>query len=294
MKSKILVTGADGQLGMCIKETATRYGNYEFLFTDVAQLDITDRGAVRAYLEAEKPAWVINAAAYTDVDIAEKNPERAFLLNATAAGLLAEEGFGVGASIVHISTDYVFAGDRHTFLTEESTVTPLSVYGKSKLEGERLVAAANPRHFIIRTSWMYSKYGRNFVKTMRELGATGKEVRVVADQWGSPTSGLDLAGAIMTVVASADGNPGKEQPYGLYHYANEGSTCWADFAQVVMDFSGLDCSVTGITTGEYPSDVPRPAFSVLDKSKFGKTFKTNIPEWEDSLEKVIESLEAAE
>ena len=290
MKSKILVTGADGQLGRSLRDIAAEYPAWEFLFTDLLQLDITNETSVREYMEQHKPAWVVNAAAYTNVELVEKNPEPGHLLNATAPGILARESDQVGASIVHISTDYVFDGYGHKFLTEESPTNPLSVYGRTKLEGEKLVEAGNPRHFIIRTSWLYSKFGNNFVKTIYGKGCAGGKVDVVNDQWGSPTSAEDLARAVMVVITSAAGCADPCPLYGIYNYSDEGTTCWADFAQVIMDFAGLDCMVRGIPSSEYSSVVHRPAFSVLDKSKFRRTFKINIPEWEDSLENVLADL----
>ncbi|MEG2755653.1 MAG: dTDP-4-dehydrorhamnose reductase [Mucinivorans sp.] len=286
MSSKIIITGGNGQLGNCLRDIAKDFPKYEFLFTDVAELDITEPERVAEFLEAERPQWVVNAAAYTAVDKAESNVEMARLLNATAVGILAEQSAKVGAAYVQISTDYVFDGSGKSLLTEQMNPNPQSVYGVTKLEGEKL-AALNPEYIILRTSWLYSAYGNNFVKTMRRLGAEKSEISVVADQWGSPTSADDLALAIMTAIVKADHGA---DVYGLYHFSNEGSTCWADFARLIMEYSELSCTVKGITTAEYPTPAVRPAFSVMSKAKFSQTFDVVIPEWEDSLEKLIHKL----
>lgn len=281
MANKILVTGANGQLGQCLRELAAGE-KQRFVFTDVAELDITSARAVRAMFEAEKPDWVVNCAAYTAVDQAESEPEKARLLNATAAGILAQEAAQIGAGIVHISTDYVFKGDDPQPRKEDDPTEPQSVYGATKLEGEQLVAAANARHIILRTSWLYSVYGHNFVKTMRRLGAEKSEIGVVADQWGSPTSAHDLARAILEVI--------DKPAYGIYHFSNQGATSWALFAEQIMALGGLDCAVNHLTTSQYPTAAQRPEYSLMDKSKFCRTFGVEIPEWETSLEKVNQKL----
>ncbi|MEG2864840.1 MAG: dTDP-4-dehydrorhamnose reductase [Mucinivorans sp.] len=286
MKSKIIVTGANGQLGNCLRDIAGNFANYDFVFTDLAELDITKEDKVASFFEAEQPQWVINAAAYTAVDKAESDVDLARLLNATAVGILASQSAKVGAGYVQISTDYVFDGQANTMLTEDMATNPQGVYGVTKLEGEKL-AALNPKYIILRTSWLYSAYGNNFVKTMRRLGAEKAELGVVADQWGSPTSADDLAYAIMVAITKADGGA---KVYGLYHFSNEGATCWADFAQQIMDFSELNCHIKGITTDQYPTPAKRPAYSVMSKVKFSQTFDVVIPEWEDSLEKLITKL----
>lgn len=285
-KRRIVVTGANGQLGCCLRDLSESYGSYDFIFTDVQELDITNQSDVAAFFEVQKPQWVINAAAYTAVDKAESDVELARLLNSTAVAILAEQSKRVEASLVHISTDYVFGATQRTLLQEESATNPQSVYGLTKLEGEQK-AQINPKHIILRTSWLYSAYGNNFVKTMRRLGATSAQVRVVADQWGSPTSADDLAKGIMTAIVTADKG---EDVYGIYHFSNSGSTSWAEFAQQIMDFSNLNCRVTSITTDQYPTAAKRPVFSVLDHSKFSKTFSFVMPDWRDSLKIVISKL----
>ncbi len=278
---KLLITGANGQLGNCLREIAPTV-RHKFVFTDYEELDITNPEAVHTMFNAEKPDWVINCAAYTAVDKAEGDEEMARKLNATAVDYLAKYSAAVGAGLVHISTDYVFKGDNPQPLSENEPTAPVSVYGKTKLEGEKF-AELNPAHIIIRTSWLYSQFGKNFVKTMRDLGAAKAEINVVGDQWGSPTSAADLAKAIIVAV---------EKPkYGTYHFSNEGVTSWALFAEEIMHLSGIECLVNHISTEEYPTAATRPAYSLLDKHKFTTTFGITIPEWESSLEDVIQILE---
>lgn len=276
----LLVTGANGQLGNCMRELAPLV-SHKFIFTDVTELDITNVHAVHEIMEREHPDFVINCAAYTAVDKAESNKDLARLLNATAVQILADEAQKVDAGIVHISTDYVFKGDTPEPRKEDDPTEPISVYGITKLEGEKF-AARNPKHLIIRTSWLYSVYGNNFVKTMRRLGLEKSEIAVVSDQWGSPTSAHDLAKAILTAV---------EKPlYGTYHFSNEGTTNWALFAEEIMSLSGLNCMIKHITTAEYPTEAARPQYSLMNKSKFATTFNIQIPDWEASLEEVINKL----
>lgn len=286
MANNIIVTGANGQLGSCLRDIASKYPAYKFIFTDVAELDITDEAAVEAFFSSRKPKWVINAAAYTAVDKAESDQQTARLLNATAVGVLARQSAHVGAGLVHISTDYVFEGNDPSPLTEDYPTNPQGVYGVTKLEGEREVAQ-NPKTIVLRTSWLYSTYGNNFVKTMRRLGGEREEVGVVSDQWGSPTSADDLADGIMIAITKADRGA---DVYGLYHYSNNGTTCWADFAQQIMELSDIKCRVNYIATAEYPTPAKRPAFSIMSKQKFETVFEVRIPEWEDALERVVNKL----
>ena len=281
MKLKILVTGANGQLGNCLREIATQT-MHDFVFTDFEELDITNEKAVCNFVKEQQPDWIVNAAAYTAVDKAESDLEKARLLNATAVGYLAKAAKDVEAGIVHISTDYVFKGDNPNPLSEEEMTAPVSAYGKTKLEGELLVQEYNPNHIIIRTAWLYSIFGNNFVKTMRRFGAEKDSLSVVSDQWGSPTSAHDLAKAILVAVE-------KPTP-GIYHFSNEGVTNWALFAEEIMMLSGLNCEIKHISTEEYPTPAQRPEYSILSKKKFKDSFKITIPEWEASLEEVINKL----
>lgn len=281
MKNKILITGSNGQLGRCIADLESKYTQYEFIFTDIEQLDITSQDSVNEHIGRLKPKWVINTAAYTLVDKAESDTQKALLLNAKAVGYLAEATKNIGAGIVHISTDYVYRGDEPIIIDETQTPSPISVYGITKLQGD-IEAQNNPNHIILRTSWLYSIYGKNFVKTMRQLGKTKSEINVVSDQWGNPTSAHDLAEAIMQII--------DKPSYGIFHYSNEGSASWAIFAEQIMEYSGLDCKINHITAKEYPTDAERPEYSLLSKSKITSTFGITIPEWEHSLEGVIDKL----
>lgn len=297
---KIVVTGSNGQLGNELRDIdrGGRYaGRYAFLFTDVAELDITNREAVRRYMAAEQPAWIINAAAYTAVDKAEGDEGLAERLNADAVAYLAEAAREVGAGLVQVSTDYVFDGhkpaDGHAW-TEEEPTAPQSVYGRTKRRGEEY-ALAYGHSFVVRTAWLYSTYGNNFVKTMLRLGAERSELKVVNDQWGTPTYAADLAAALMRMVEVADEAAAgqKEALYGLYHYTDEGLTTWCDFAREIMRLGGRPCTVGPITTAEYGAAAPRPEWSVLSKRKIRETFGVEVPEWQRSLERCIGRLEAA-
>lgn len=279
-KLTILVTGSEGQLGKSLQKLAPTIA-HKFIFTDINELDITSKDKVKEFFANESPDWVINCAAYTAVDRAEEEQEAARRLNSDAVKTLAECAANHCAGIVHISTDYVFSGDNPSPLDENEPTAPLSVYGATKLEGEKF-AEINPQHIIIRTSWLYSIYGNNFVKTMLKLGHENSEISVVGDQWGSPTSASDLAKAIIVAI---------ERPkYGIYHFSNEGVTSWALFAEEIFALSGSKCQVNHITTAEYPTAAKRPEFSILNKKKFSTTFGITIPEWEASLEEVIQEL----
>ncbi|MDE5945382.1 MAG: dTDP-4-dehydrorhamnose reductase [Rikenella sp.] len=293
---KIVVTGANGQLGnelRAIEQAGLYGGRYEFVFTDVAELDITDREAVLRFVEAERPQWIINAAAYTAVDRAESDSEKALLLNATAVRNLVKAAEAVGAGFVQVSTDYVFDGrmpaDRHA-LTEEEPVGPQSVYGRTKLRGEEY-ALAYPKSLVVRTAWLYSAYGNNFVKTMLRLGAERSELNVVADQWGTPTYAADLAAALMRMVSVCDAHPERTgELFGLYHYTNDGITTWCEFAQEIMRLGERSCVVRPIASSEYPAAASRPAWSVLSKRKISDAFDVELPDWRDSLARCIRVL----
>lgn len=294
--NEIVVTGANGQLGNELRDIdrgGAYAGQYEFVFTDVAELDITDQAAVRAFMEAERPQWIVNAAAYTAVDKAESDAERVGLLNAEAVRNLVLAAEEVGAGFVQVSTDYVFDGrmpeDRRP-LAESDPTAPRSVYGSTKLKGEGYALAYN-RSFVVRTAWLYSTYGNNFVKTMLRLGAERPEIGVVADQWGTPTYAGDLAAAIMRMIERADALPqGDTGLFGLYHYTNEGIATWYDFACEVMRLGGRQCRVKALTTAEYPTLTERPEWSVLSKEKIREIFGLEIPDWKESLTRCIRAL----
>lgn len=283
----ILVTGANGQLGSCIRDiTADSKDNY--IFTDVAELDITDREAVGRAVRDNRVDIVINCAAYTNVDKAEDDAAFAEVLNADAVANLAAAVKDVDGVLIHISTDYVFGGNvNNTPCTEDQEANPTGVYGVTKLKGEQYIAEAGCRALIFRTAWLYSEYGKNFVKTMLSLTATKPELKVVFDQTGTPTYARDLAGAIVGIVENRayDGNEG------VYHYSNEGVCSWYDFTKAIAEISGqTECDVQPCHSSEFPSKVVRPSYSVLDKTKFKETFGLQVPYWTDSLRKCISNL----
>ncbi|MDP3641737.1 MAG: dTDP-4-dehydrorhamnose reductase [Bacteroidota bacterium] len=279
---KVLVTGSNGQLGSEFRKISGLFPEIEFAFTDVDELDITNPWKVADYLASFKPAFLINCAAYTAVDKAETDISTATLLNATAVGILAEQSAEIACKIIHISTDYVFSGKGPRPYREDDQVNPQSVYGKTKLEGEILCQRLNPDSLIIRTSWLYSAFGNNFVKTMIRLGNERPEVGVIADQIGSPTSAADLALAILTIISSATRDENAFMP-GIYHYSNEGVASWYDFAKSIFEIAGINCKAKPIATEDYPSPVPRPPYSVMNKSKIKLNFGLEIPHWRDSL-----------
>lgn len=280
---RILVTGGNGQLGHELRRIAQIETEYAFLFTDVAELDITDPGRLRDCCDANRPDTIINCAAYTAVDRAESEVDRARLINRDAARNCAVEASRTGAALVHVSTDFVFDGTRTIPYVESDAVGPVGIYGQTKLEGEQAVIEACPAACVIRTSWLYSSHGANFVKTMRRLGAERAELGVVFDQVGTPTYAADLARVVMLSV--------KHGLKGLYHYSNEGVASWYDFAVAIMELSGLSCQVRPIETQEYPTPARRPAFSVLNKKKIRHALGLEIPHWRKSLEACIQQIQ---
>jgi dTDP-4-dehydrorhamnose reductase len=282
MRTKLLVTGSKGQLGSEIRRISGLFPDIVFAFTDVDELDITDPLKVASYLATFQPKFLINCAAYTAVDKAETDIEMATLLNATAVGILSEQSAKIGCKIIHVSTDYVFNGRGPRPYKEDDPVDPQSAYGKTKLEGEVLCQKFNPESLIIRTSWLYSAFGNNFVKTMIRLGNERDELGVIADQIGSPTNAADLAAAVLTIISSVE-NGSKSFVPGIYHYSNEGVASWYDFTKAIFDIAGINCSVKPIASEDYPSPVQRPAYSVMNKSKIKLIFGLQIPHWRDSL-----------
>ena len=279
----ILVTGASGQLGLSVRDAANCSDN-NFIFSDIRAegdaipLDITDAFAVGKMLKDHEISAIVNCAAYTDVNRAESEPDIADMVNCKAAGVLAEAASEAGALLVHISTDYVFAGDSCRPYTEADETSPLGVYGRTKLAGEKAIEASGCRYLILRTSWLYSNYGENFYKTMVDLTASRPVVKVVSDQTGTPTWASDLAEAIVAIL---DGNLSFES--GVYHYSNEGVCSWYDFAKEICAGVGHLCDVMPCRSEDYPSPVRRPHFSVLDKTRFKETFGIEIPHWRESL-----------
>jgi len=284
---KILITGSKGQLGTELFLQHTKLANYQFLFTDIEELDLTNRKSVLEMTQIEKPDVIVNCAAYTAVDKAEEEPEKAFLLNRDIPAHLTEAALAVDATLIHISTDFVFDGKNKIPYKESDKPEPLSVYAESKYAGE-LEVLKNKDNIVIRTSWLYSAHGNNFMKTMLRLGKEKEEIGVVNDQFGTPTSAADLAGAILRIIQKILGS---ELNYGdIYHYSNEGICSWYEFAAEIIKLAGLQCLVKPLTTVEYPLPAKRPAYSVMDKSKIKETFKIQIPEWKDSLGKVLKTI----
>jgi dTDP-4-dehydrorhamnose reductase len=273
--SKTVVFGASGQLGNCIKSVAG--ANSEWLyFPKEEEANILDIDGLDKLFTEQKPAYAINCAAYTAVDKAEDDTELAEKVNVTGVKNLADQCARHGTVLIHISTDFVFKGDVARPLTEVDQTHPISVYGKTKLDGEK-AAAELSKHFIVRTGWLYSEHGNNFVKTMLKLGAGRDELRIIADQVGTPTYAIDLAGFILTIIEQ------QSKAYGTYHYSNEGVTSWFDFARAVFDISATQVKAVPIRTDQYPTRATRPSYSVMDKSKAKQTFSIEIPYWRDSL-----------
>ncbi len=284
MSRTILVTGANGQLGNEMRRVAEK-GNDRYLFTDVAELDITDYGAISNIVSSESVDVIVNCAAYTNVDKAEDDYELANLLNNRAVGYLAMAAKVSGATLIHISTDYVFDGTAHVPYTEQEPTAPIGVYGKTKLAGERSVIESGCNYIIIRTSWLYSQWGGNFVKTMQRLTAERESLNVIFDQIGTPTYAGDLADAIGDIISTK-----QLDRSGVYHFSNEGVCSWYDFANLIAQKSGNTCDILPIHSSEFPAKVTRPHYSVLDKSKFKSTFGVRIPYWIESLDKCINEL----
>jgi dTDP-4-dehydrorhamnose reductase len=280
----ILVTGCNGQLGNEIQLLEKEYPQHTYFNTDVAELDITNQLAVNDFINRHVIDGVINCAAYTAVDKAEGDKELCTTLNTVAPSYLAAAIDKRGGWIIHVSTDYVFDGTHHTPYVETDTPSPDSVYGSTKLAGELGVSKFCKKHMIVRTAWLYSAFGNNFVKTMIRLGKEKTELGVIFDQIGTPTYARDLAVAIMTAV-----DKGIET--GVYHYSNEGVISWYDFTKAIHRIAGIkDCKVRPLHTSEYPTAANRPAYSVLDKTKIKQTYGIEIPYWEDSLKECIERL----
>lgn len=276
----ILITGCNGQLGTEMRNLSLLHPAHRYFFTDVAELDITNREAVEHFVTANHIELIVNCAAYTNVDKAEENEPAAHLINALAVENLALSG----AKIIHISTDYVFSGDESSPRREQDAAAPRTAYGRTKLEGEQLLLKHCPDAVIIRTAWLYSPYGNNFVKTMLRLGAERDELRVVNDQIGTPTYAEDLADAIYAVIEAPEWHEG------IYHFTDEGVCSWYDFTVEIMRQTQLRAKVTPIASSEYAYKTPRPHYSVLDKSKIKQTFGISIPRWQDSLAKCLTRL----
>ena len=283
--NNILVTGGNGQLGSELREIAHNYQDYNFLFTDVKDLDITNHTTVATFIERNNITVIINCAAYTAVDKAESEPELSDAINHLAVANFAQIAKDKNIKLIHISTDYVFDGTNHKPYLETDTPNPQSVYGKTKLDGELAIQAVNPANsIIIRTSWVYSKFGNNFVKTMLRLAETKDEISVVADQIGSPTNAADLAKAILVIIPQI-----KNEFPKIYHYSNEGVCSWYDFAQAIFEISNSQTLVKAIETVQYPKPAKRPEVSVLNKKKIKTAYGLKIESWYLSLIKTLNS-----
>lgn len=289
----ILVTGAYGQLGNEVRILSANYPEYNFLFTDVDSLDITDKNELIDFVTGNNIRYIINCAAYTAVDKAEDDAELCEKINATAVKNLGLAAAEAGAGIIHVSTDYVFDGSSCRPYTEDMPTKPCSVYGKTKLKGEKNLLKACPNAIIIRTAWLYSPFGNNFVKTMIKLGSERESLNVIFDQVGTPTYALDLADAILKAMDQTIDTD--HEKGGVYHFSNEGVCSWYDFTLKIHEIAGIKtCKVNPIETKDYPTKAARPHYSVLNKSKIKQTFNISIPHWEASLKDCIKELSEQE
>lgn len=281
MMNTILVTGAKGQLGYSILAQSSHYQDYHFLFTDIDTLDICDKEAILSFVRENSVDYIINCAAYTAVDKAEEEKQKCEQINHLAVKNIAEAALSVGARVFHISTDYVFDGCSSVPYKENDAVSPISVYGKTKLLGEKELLRLSPNNvLIVRTAWLYSEYGKNFMKTMLRLAKERTDLSIVFDQVGTPTCAYDLASALLSILDQSI--KGHFVP-GIYHYSNEGVCSWYDFALKIMNMSGLSVNVIPIESDDYPTKANRPHFSVLNKRRIKSVYHLDIPHWEQSL-----------
>jgi dTDP-4-dehydrorhamnose reductase len=284
--SKIIVFGASGQLGQCLQHVAKERGITDIVFLPEEQANILKPEVLQAAFAEHKPGYCINCAAYTAVDKAEDEVDIARKVNRDGVANLSKQCAEHGTTLIQISTDFVFAGTGNEPLTETDEAAPISVYGLTKLEGEQVISEYTDKFFILRTSWLYSEYANNFVKTMLKYGRERDEMKVIWDQVGTPTYAIDLAGCILTITET------QNQQYGIYHYSNEGLTSWYDFAKAIFELSNTTVRTLPIRTAEYPTKATRPAYSVMDKSKAKAQLGVAIPHWRESLELCISRLEA--
>ena len=281
---KTLVLGASGQLGQCLKAVAEKRNITNLEFPDETAGNILDVEKLKTLFADLQPTHVINCAAYTAVDKAEDDVDLCRLINKQGALNVAQVCKEFGATLIHVSTDFIFEGSVVELLKEDDVAEPISIYGLTKLEGEIDIINQLPEHYILRTSWLYSEYANNFVKTMLKLGAERDELSIIADQIGSPTYAIDLAAAILDIIVS------EQKDYGVYHFSNEGSISWFDFAKAIFEISNTEVKVNPIPTSAYPTRARRPKFSVMDKTKIKNTFGIEIPYWRDSLVNCIKQL----
>ena len=284
----ILITGAKGQLGNELRIVSAKYFGYDFIFTDIDELDITDPVKTKEFIETKKPGWIVNCAAYNQVDKAESDVQNSLLINSTAVRNIASVIKDSTCRFIHVSTDYVFEGNSNVPYTESSPVNPLSAYGRSKLEGEK-AALTHHATMVIRTSWLYSSFGNNFVKTIIRLAGQNDTIKIVSDQTGTPTYAADLAETIMYIIAGVIRNQLAFNS-GIYHYSNEGTCSWYDFASAIVEETGLKCNVVPIMTSEYPTAAKRPVYSVMSKAKIRENYNVVIPHWRTSLQRCIKEI----
>lgn len=291
---KVLVTGSNGQLGKELKKIAPSFPQFEFIFLSREDLPIHHFDLVRNTFKAYQPRFCINCAAYTAVDRAEQEKDRAFHINGEAVGVLAAICKEHNCKFIHISTDYVFDGTATTPYKEDSTTNPLNVYGASKLEGEKQALHFNPGSIIIRTSWVYSEYGKNFVKTMLKLMEEKDEINVVNDQFGSPTYAADLAETILQIIANLQTQLATRHsplpPHGIYHFCNEGTISWYNFAMAIKELTGSNCMIKPVPTSSFPTPAKRPAYTVLDTTTIQLQFGISVKDWKQSLEKCLKNI----
>jgi dTDP-4-dehydrorhamnose reductase len=276
----ILVTGGKGQLGQALASISASHSELLFHFADSSEVDITDKNKLSESFDRIKPDFCVNAAAYTAVDKAESETDKATLINVDGAGNLAEVCNASNCTLIHISTDFVFDGQKQTPYTETDETNPQGIYGITKRLGEEAIEAASDKYFIVRTSWLYSEFGQNFMKTMLRLAGERDSLSVVNDQIGTPTYAVDLAEAIITIIKSGS------QSYGIYHFSNEGSASWYYFAKKIFKINEVNIDLNPIATTQFPTPAKRPQYSVMDKSKIKSTFGITIKHWEESLKKV--------
>ena len=282
----ILITGSHGQLGNEMQQAAARFPAFRFIYTDVEDLDICDKAALNAFVKANAVNVIVNCAAYTAVDKAEDDVELCYKINAEAVRNIGEVAHQNGLKVVHVSTDYVFDGTNYMPYSEDQAVSPNTVYGKSKLAGEQALMETCEQTVILRTAWLYSSFGNNFVKTMIKLGTERDSLNVIFDQIGTPTYAADLADTILKILSHETFTPG------MYHFSDEGVCSWYDFTKTIHRIAGITCDVRPIETKDYPARTPRPHYSVLNKAKIKATYGITIPHWEESLERCMKILQA--
>ena len=282
----VLVTGANGQLGQAIQSVVGNYPSIDFVFCSSSELNITDKTNCETIFEKYKPQFCINAAAYTAVDKAESEPEKAYAINVTGAQNLAAVCKSNDTTLLHVSTDFVFDGLATQPYSEEAVPNPTGVYGVTKLQGEQAIQNTWEKHFIIRTSWVYSQFANNFMKTMLRLASERDSLSVVSDQIGTPTNAVDLAECLLTIISTQHPTPNTQYLYGIYNFSNEGQCSWYDFAAEIFKVNNISIHLQPIPTTAYPTPAKRPAYSVLDKSKIKSLFGIEVKDWKESLIKI--------